>query len=264
MTKYDSYLPGQFCWIDLAALDMAKAEEFYTGLFGWKTQRVDTEGGPPYANFMLGESIVAGLGELNDEMRAQGIPPMWNSYISVDNVDKCAEKTVELGGQVAVPPMDVLHFGRLAFIQDKTGGMVGLWQPGDHIGATEVNSPNCFCWNEFATRDLAGACEFFEKLLGWSFTNNAYSPAPYMVIHCGENQNGGIIEMGEQWPENIPPHWSVYFTAASIEDSTKKLTGLGGKMHHGPFETPVGPMAICADPQGAMFNLIELNDAEMG
>ena len=68
------YEHGQFCWVDLASHGMAKAKQFYGALFGWSADDQDTRGGPPYAMFRLEGRTVAGLGELNDAMKSQGIP----------------------------------------------------------------------------------------------------------------------------------------------------------------------------------------------
>ncbi|MBZ5709133.1 hypothetical protein [Nannocystis pusilla] len=32
-----------------------------------------------------------------------------------------------------------------------------------------------------------------------------------------------------------------------------KLPSLGGRLIHGPFETPMGPSAMVVEPQGAVF-----------
>ena len=38
--------PGCLTWIELHTPDPARALEFYTGLFGWNTEEMDTQGGP--------------------------------------------------------------------------------------------------------------------------------------------------------------------------------------------------------------------------
>ncbi len=57
--------------------------------------------------------------------------------------------------------------------------------------------------------------------------------------------------------EGVPPHWNVYFNVESVDDTAAKVVELGGKVVAPPFDVPgVGRMAVLADPQGAMFNLM--------
>ncbi len=260
MPTRDSYKHGEFCWVDLVAHDMAAAKTFYEQLFGWTCEDQDTQGGPPYAIFSVGGKSVAGMGQMCDEMKSQGIPPMWNSYVNVDDVDAIAKKSEELGGKVTMPPMTVLDAGRMAFIQDPTGGNVAFWQKINHIGAQLVTEPGAFCWNELATRDAAAAKQFFGELLGWEFADNPHAPTPYFMIHVDGQGNGGIMQMNEQWG-NIPPHWSVYFSVADVDATVGKVQELGGKVIVPPFQIPVGRLAVLGDPQGAHFSVIALSQA---
>lgn len=67
----------------------------------------------------------------------EGMPPTWNTYLAVDDVDAAAEKAGPAGGQVLMPPTDIGDAGRMAFVGDPTGAIVGLWQANQHIGATK-------------------------------------------------------------------------------------------------------------------------------
>jgi predicted enzyme related to lactoylglutathione lyase len=60
----------------------------------------------------------------------------------------------------------------------------------------------------------------------------------------------------------IPPHWDIYFGAASVDSTAAKVTELGGTVMVEPFDIPVGRMAVCVDPQGAMFSLFEMPDSD--
>lgn len=257
MSIMESYAHGQFSWVDLMAHDKAAAEDFYSKLFGWSVTAQDTEGGPPYAQFEQDGHAVAGIGQMNEEMKAQGAPAMWNSYVNVDDVETVAARAKELGGNIVVPPMKVLEAGWLAFVADPTGAMFGIWQKGQHIGATLVNDPGSFSWNELATRDEAGAREFYGTLFGWSFSKVDMPQTTYHVIQNADRPNGGVMQMTAEWGE-IPPHWMVYFSVADTDATVARLSELGGKVNMPPFDTPVGRIAVVSDPQGAVFSLIKL------
>jgi hypothetical protein len=148
---------------------------------------------------------------------------------------------------------------RLALIAAPPGAAVGLWQDGTHHGAERAGVPGTFCWNELNTRDLDRATDFFGTLFGWTYADNPASPTPYAIIQHEGRESGGILQMTEAWGD-MPPHWMVYFAVETIEVSVERLQALGGRLHHGPFDTAAGPMAVVADPEGAVFHLIERHD----
>lgn len=256
MTTPASYEPGEFCWVDLSSKDIAEAEAFYAAVFGWKTDRQDTQGGPPYSMCELAGLSVAGLGELSSEMQAAGVPPMWNVYVKVDDVEHTAQRATELGGTVIVPPMTVMDAGRLAFVADPEGATLGLWQADQHPGAGLRGDHGAMCWHELATRDLDAASKFYGALFGWSFRPHDQSPSPYLVIERDGKDTGGLLGMTAEWGE-IPAHWGVYFQVHDAQASCDALRTAGGTVRHGPFGTPVGPIAVVADAHGAGFYLMQ-------
>lgn len=210
MTDELVFAHGQFSWVDLAAHDVAVARKFYEPLFGWTTKDEDTHGGPPYAQFYLKGKRVGGLGQMPKEMQSQGLPPLWSSYINVDDIHKTVQKVPELGGQVTMPVMQIFDYGWMTFIQDLSGASVGLWQKNTHDGVQNLGVPGTFCWNELATRDINAAQTFFADLLGWKYEDNPATPFPYKHIVCGGRQIGGILQMDQDFGD-MPPHWMVYF-----------------------------------------------------
>jgi predicted enzyme related to lactoylglutathione lyase len=56
----------------------------------------------------------------------------------------------------------------------------------------------------------------------------------------------------------MPPHWTVYYNVADCEATAAQVKELGGEVYFGPqFMETVGTFATCADPQGAVFAIIE-------
>jgi predicted enzyme related to lactoylglutathione lyase len=259
MPEKSAYDHGQFSWVDLSSHGIDGAKSFYGNVFGWKAVDQDSQGGPPYAELQLEGKSVGGLGEATEEMKAQGVPPTWNSYINVDDIEAVIAKAKELGATITVPVMKILDAGSLAFFQDPTGGHVGLWQKGTHAGAQIVNEPGSFCWNELATRDIEKAKEFYGALLGWEFQVHEPSPTKYYLIKNKSGMNGGLMQMNEQWGD-IPPCWIVYFAVSDAEATAKSVEAAGGKINVPPFDTPVGKIAVLSDPQGATFSVITLSN----
>ncbi len=78
----------------------------------------------------------------------------------------------------------------------------------------------------------------------------------YTGIFLGEDQpNGGMIEMNDEWPAEIPPHWMTYFTVDDVDAAAAKVTDLGGSISVPPQDIPVGRFSVVNDPQGGVFTI---------
>ena len=157
MTEVKSYKPGTFCWADLATTNPTGAKRFYSELFGWKTQDNPLPGGGAYTLARINGGDIAGL----MGMPEKGIPPHWNSYVAVANVDEATNQATSLGGKILAPPMDVMDLGRMAVIQDPSGAELSLWQAKKHIGAGRVGG----AWRVGLERAADSQCRRVRSLL---------------------------------------------------------------------------------------------------
>ena len=99
--EMSKYAPGQFSWVDLMAKDVESAKAFYVGLFGWEPEdQHDPEGAYIYTQFRKGGKDVAGMGGMTPAMKEGGMPPVWNSYVSVESVADTSAKIEAAGGSV--------------------------------------------------------------------------------------------------------------------------------------------------------------------
>ena len=261
MPVRNDFAPGEFCWVDFNTHDLEAAAAWYGTLFGWSHVLMDApEGSPPYAFFMKGEAGVGGIGQMTDEMKAQGIPPMWNSYINSADCAATEARVKDIGGTVTVPTMEVPGHGKLAFFLDPEGASFAAWQSTNSEGpGLLVNEPGGVCWNELMTRDSAKASEFYGKLIGWEFAAMPMGDVDYTLIKNGGKDAGGLMPMaGPQW-ENVPAHWMVYFAVADCEATAAKAEETGGKVIVPPTEIPVGKFSCLMDPQGGAFSIITLS-----
>lgn len=254
MQEVTKYPHGTFSWVDLATTDQEAAKAFYTELFGWEAVDLPIGDGQLYTMLQLHGRDVAALSTMQAEMQAMGIPPHWNSYITVDDVDELAGKVADAGGTVIAPPFDVLDSGRMAVIQDPTGANVALWQPRNHIGARVVNIPGALVWNELMTRDPQQASNFYTVLLGWEAEHD--EKMNYTMLKNNGRMAGGIFQMGEDMA-HVPPNWSVYFSVADCDATVAKAVELGGQILKPAADIPgMGRFAVLQDPQGGVFNVV--------
>ncbi|MEX1365905.1 MAG: VOC family protein [Nannocystaceae bacterium] len=256
MPKFTSHPHGSPNWIDLSAADAAAAGRWYAELFGWSCEAQDTHGGPPYWMFYLDGEIVAGMGQLRDELKAAGVPPTWNTYVAVDDCDAAYAKALELGGTSVVPPMDVFDDGRMAWFTDTEGASVAVWQPNEHIGVTLANEPDTWCWNELGSRDHAAAGAFYGKVFGW--TTEPGGPGMTTFRRSDGAEIAHALELSEDMGE-MPPMWNIYFSVADCDATVATAKATGGTVIVPGTDISVGRFALLADPQGAMFYVIELS-----
>jgi hypothetical protein len=110
--------PNAVCWVELATRDIAAAETFYAGLFGWTLQ--DQPDAPTaYRIFANADGMLGGLLQMTAEWGE--MPSHWSIYLQVEDVDAIVEKAVALGGRLCFPAFDAPGVGRLARIDDPAG-----------------------------------------------------------------------------------------------------------------------------------------------
>ncbi len=159
MAKRSSYAPGTPCWVDLETTDQAPARAFYGDLFGWAFEDRPTGDGGLYSMALTGGGVATAIGPRGPGQPADG-PPVWRTYLAVDDVDAAAALVSGAGGQVVSGPYDVNVAGRTALVRDPAGATVALWQAGRTIGATVVNEHGALIWNELTVPDLAAVTPF--------------------------------------------------------------------------------------------------------
>ena len=257
MPTKTSHAPGAFCWVELATSDPDGAKNFYPSLFGWEVEDSDIPGGGVYTMFKIdGLNICACSQQQEGEAKA-GVPPHWNSYVSVDDVDQTVKVADAAGATVIAPPFDVMDIGRMAVLADPTGAVFSLWQPKLHIGAQIVADDNTLSWNELSTKDPARAKEFYGEVFGWEPTDMAMPNGTYTTYKNGEDWAGGMMEIQAEWGD-MPPNWGVYFQVADAHSVAAKAKEMGGQSLMGPEAVEgVGTIAVFTDPQGATFGIIQ-------
>lgn len=250
MGQRTQHEPGTLSWADLSTTDPGDAKRFYGELFGWEFDDLPVGDGVVYTMCRIGASSVAALNELQQEEREMGVPPHWNNYVTVEDVDASSARAAQLGGAVVVSPFEVMGAGRMAVIQDPTGAILCLWSAGDSIGAERVNEPGCLTWNDLVSTDAEAARDFYGGLFGWRYDKMPADDVDYWVCWNGDRTNGGLIKAPT---EGMPSFWYPYFAVEEAGAAKERIESLGGSIHNGPIDVPNGRFAVAADPQGATF-----------
>lgn len=257
MNVVKSYPDNVFCWVDLATPDPAAAKSFYAGLFGWQCLDIPIDENSSYTMLQIDGKNVAGLGEMPPDMKEQGMPAFWASYVKHSDVDAVAARVAAAGGQVMFPPMDVMDAGRMTMFMDPAGAGMGVWQPRNHIGAQLVNVPNTLVWNELQTRDVDGARSFYSAVFDWTYRSGE---GGYAMVEQDGRVQAGIMPLDESWGDNVPSNWMVYFNVEDVDGTVAKAQALGGSVLMPPTAAgDMGRFAVLRDPQGGAFTVMTFN-----
>ena len=126
-------------------------------------------------------------------------------------------------------------------------------------------STNKFFWYELMTSDHAAAQVFYEKVVGWRLKPFPADGHPYTVLEAEGRGIGGIMPIPPEAAANgMQPCWVGYLHVADLDEAVAGLRAAGGVVHHILDPIPhVGRIAVVADPQGAMFNLLQPDGPDM-
>lgn len=122
--------PGCLTSNELSTDDVERASEFYSGLFGWRIEEVDTGGGPRY--WLIGHDGAArgqngGVRELTPGQAEAGVPSHWMPYFTVSDADEALATAKDGGGTAHAGPIDI-PAGRIGVLTDPQGAFFAIFE----------------------------------------------------------------------------------------------------------------------------------------
>jgi uncharacterized protein len=245
--------PGVPGWVDFGSPDFEASAAFYRGLFGWENEPPNPDFGG-YTIFTLAGKAVAGGSPLMSPEQ----PPVWSTYVVVEDAAAITSRVVPAGGRVLVEPMAVADQGTMAVYVDADGAAIGVWQPDRMKGGEVFNEAGALTWNELLTKEFDAAKAFYGTVFGWETSESVMGEVTHVQWELDGTGIAGMSPLaGERWPTDVGPHWSVYFSVADCDASAERVTELGGTVLVPPTDMPpVGRFARAMDPGGAQFIVI--------
>lgn len=116
---------GSVHWTELHSKDIDKDVAFLKSTFGFSVSEMPMPKGTYY---MLNRADGQPSGGAMAAMMEQA-PSMWLTWFSVDNCDAALTRIQNHSGKVLSAAMDMPGVGRMAVVQDNTGGVFGVIQP---------------------------------------------------------------------------------------------------------------------------------------
>jgi hypothetical protein len=230
---------------------MAKAREFYGGVFNWEIQ----PGGPETGGYSVAELNGRGVVGIGPKMGPPEAPTMWTTYLATSDADATAAKIRGADGELVIEPMDVMDVGRMAIAVDPAGAMFGVWQARAFPGAQVVNEPGAMRWNEQMSHDLKGSKAFYAAVFDYEYSDMS-GDSGYATFKVGGRDVGGIGGYHAGLPADTPATWRVYFGVVDTDASVARVQANGGSVIWEPKDHPYGRLSTVADDQGARFSLL--------
>ncbi len=114
---------------------------------------------------------------------------------------------------------------------------------------------------ELVTPDLAAAKQFYAALFGWTFQDFSQRGAMFTQASLDGQVVGGIYQ--RPLPEGRRPAWISFIATSDLAKTEALATQDGAKVLLSPRPfADLGQEAVLADPQGAVFALLQSNSGD--
>jgi predicted enzyme related to lactoylglutathione lyase len=107
--------------LELQTDNLPRACAFYTRLFGWRVEKIDTGSGY-YLALELSRGVDGGVVERDTR------PALWLPYVEVSDVFQATERARSLGASVSLEPREG-PAGWRSVVAAPAGAEIALWQP---------------------------------------------------------------------------------------------------------------------------------------
>ncbi len=107
--------------LELHTGDLQGAREYYSGLCGWRPERIDA-GGRSYLALELGGGFGGGIVECGTRR------PLWLPYVEVTDVAGVTDRARRLGASVLLEPREG-PAGWRSVVAAPAAGEIAFWQP---------------------------------------------------------------------------------------------------------------------------------------
>jgi hypothetical protein len=241
-------LPGKIVWHDLVTADLAGAQRFYSGLFGWRFETV-TSG---YVVARNGDRLVGGIAALDSAAAGS----QWLPQIAVTDIAASTEAVRQHGGTVLLGPFDLRGRGRVAVVKDPQAAIFGLIQTAEGDPPDTTPQAGDWLWHEIWIDDPRAAARFYFPVFNYAPGTATLNGKPYLYVKsAGGKARAGLVQKPD---ENLGNAWVSYLRVADVDAVVARVPALGGRVLFAPSpDVRKGSVAVIADPGGAGLLLQE-------
>jgi predicted enzyme related to lactoylglutathione lyase len=248
-------------WADLVTPDLASAESFYGGLFGWTFRRVHA-GKSEYAVVQAGNRPIGGVLQ-------RAVPPgehrqpAWLTFIAVPDVDAARRVAVSHGAKSLSEPKTFAGRGRQAVLTDPEGAVFALLASAGGDPPDDLAEPGEWIWSALLAKDSAHSAAFYQRVFGYDvFDADSDDGSLHLVLSSDEYARASVNTL-PAGSARRHPHWLNFIRVSDAADTANKAVSLGGRILVETHDDgPGGLWAVIADPAGAPIGLMEWSPSE--
>ena len=253
---------GQVIWHDLETTDLARAEAFYKGLFGWELREYRSGGSTYVVALNTGQPIAGMLQRVvheGEERRSTWLP-----FVSVPDVDGAVSLARRHAALVLADPQDRAERGRQALIRDPDGLALALENSSSGDPTEAPAPPGAWAWTSLFARDPAGTAVFFQQTFAYRVlgapTNAGFER---IVLSSGDRPRISIEPLPDPaWPQ--AGAWVGFVRVPDAADAVVRALALGGRvLVEAHADSEGAQWAVLADPTGALFGVMQQPPAQL-
>jgi uncharacterized protein len=252
---------GKMVWADLVTPNLAAAEKFYGGLFGWTFQSVHA-GSTDYAVAMFDGRPIAGLLEkaIPSGERHQSA---WLTFLAASDVDGIKRTALAHGAKLLADDRSYPMRGRQCVLSDPEGAVFAVLasssgDPPDYLPAVGE-----WIWSSLHAKDAGAEAAFYQQLFNYDvFEAPSDDGQQHLILSSDDYARASANDLAAGSTRRHP-HWLNFVRVVSASETAAKVRALGGRVLVEPrADRHGGMLAVVADPAGAPFGLMEWSDSE--
>lgn len=251
---------GKVIWVELVTPDLAAAERFYGGLFGWTFRTLRT-GDSAYAVALADGRPVGGLFQ-KPIPAGEHRQSAWLTFISVRDLDGAKRAALAHGAKLISDSRSYPARGRQAVLTDPDGAVFAILASSSGDSPDFLAEPGEWIWSSLLSHDAGAAAAFYQQVFSFDVFDLAGDDGLEHVILSSDNLARASVN-SQPDSRRRHSHWLNFIRVADTVGTAAKAAALGGRVLVDPHVgRHGGQVAVVADPAGAPFGLMEWTDSD--
>jgi len=148
------------------------------------------------------------------------------------------------------------------------GGCSSTNMPAITDQPTQVTLQGKVVWHDLITDAPEASQHFYEELFGWEFEQvdiggGLFNTIDYTLIRHNGRLIGGMVNQAQLKTQEDISQWISLISVADVDAATAVVTAAGGTVLTAPVNlSKRGRSAVVADPQGALFTLLQTSSSD--
>ena len=252
---------GKMIWADLTTPDLAAAEKFYGGLFGWTFQRIRA-GEVNYAVALLEGRPIGGMIEKTIPA-GQHQQSVWLTFLAANDIDGVKKLAVSHGAKVLKDIKSYPLRGRQCVLSDPEGAAFALLASSSGDTPDYLPATGDWIWSSLHAKDAGAEAAFYQNLLGYDvFDLPSDDGLEHLILSTDDYARASANDLARDSAQRRS-HWLNFVRVENTAATAAKVVAMGGRVLVEPrVDRHGGMLAVVADPAGAPFGLMEWSESD--